>query len=125
MMAKGLHTFTGKLPLVQPDPDLELPLAGNTTTTALLSGIQHVAVAAMEGIIARFVSQYPDLKIVIGGGDMNYFDKRLKYSIFAVRNIVALGLNEILDFNENNTEIWITGDVADDRGTAAQGAVGV
>ncbi len=125
MMAKGLHTFTGKLPLVQPDPGLDIPLAGNTTTTALLSGIQHVAVAAMNGIIERFVSQYPDLKIVIGGGDMNYFDKRLKYSIFAARNIVALGLNEILDFNENNTEVWINGDAAAHGGTTAQGTVGL
>jgi type III pantothenate kinase len=125
MMAKALHTFTGKLPLVQPDPDLDIPLAGNTTTTALLCGIQHVAIAAMEGIIERFISQYPDLKIVIGGGDMNYFDKRLKYSIFAARNIVALGLNEILDFNENNTEVWINGNAAADGGTTAQRTVGL
>ncbi len=114
MKAKALHTFTAKLPLVVPEPDVEVPLTGNTTEQALLSGIVNVAVAAMHSIIETYRKEHPTLRIVIGGGDMNYFDKRLKYSIFAAPNIVAQGLNEILDFNENNTEIWFSAG-SDDR----------
>jgi type III pantothenate kinase len=123
MMARALHTFTGKLPLVHPDPGDMVPLTGSTTESALLSGIINVAAAAMNDIVGQYSAAWPGLRIVLGGGDMNYFDKRLKYSIFAARNIVALGLNEILDFNENNTEVWISADSAAGDDTAAQGAV--
>ena len=40
------------------------------------------------------------LKIIFSGGDIKYFDKRLKNNIFALPNIVLVGLNVILDFNE-------------------------
>lgn len=101
MQAKAMHTFTGKLPLVQPDP-AELPdLTGNSTRTAMLSGIINSTLAAMEGIIAKYLESFPGLKIVLSGGQWQYFDKRLKYSIFAHPNLVGVGLNEILDFNED------------------------
>ncbi|MFO7722799.1 MAG: type III pantothenate kinase [Bacteroidales bacterium] len=101
MQAKALHTFTDRLPLVNPDPGMECPLTGASTTGSILSGIINATVASMEGIIARYMDENPGLMIILSGGDLNYFDKRLKYSIFALPNLVAAGLNEILDFNES------------------------
>ncbi len=102
MQAKALHTFTDKLPLVIPVADNDVPLAGLDTKGSLMSGIINATLASMEGIIGRFMDSYPDLKIILTGGDLKYFDKRLKYSIFALPNLVAVGLNKILDFNEKH-----------------------
>ncbi len=123
MQASALHTFTGKLPLIKPYPDSYVPLTGNTTESAMMSGIINSTLASMEGIICRYNELFPGLKIILGGGDMNYFVKRLKYSIFAVPNIVALGLNEILDFNENSTEVWFNNSDNSDRFHASEGSV--
>jgi type III pantothenate kinase len=101
MQANALHTFTDRLPLVMPDPDEEVPLTGSSTRGSILSGIINTTVASMEGIIAGYLDENPGLKIILSGGDLKYFDKRLKYSIFALPNLVAAGLNEILDFNES------------------------
>ena len=55
---------------------------------------------AMLPEIAQRLHNDPDLKVVLSGGDMKYFDKELKISIFAVSNIVTLGLNIVLEFNK-------------------------
>ena len=123
MQASALHTFTGKLPLIKPNPETDTPLTGTTTESALMSGIINSTLASMEGIISRYIDKFPHLKIILGGGDLNYFVKRLKYSIFAVPNIVALGLNEILDFNENNKEVWFSGGDDSDQFHASQGSI--
>ncbi|MBN2616164.1 MAG: type III pantothenate kinase [Bacteroidales bacterium] len=99
MRLKALHTFTDQLPLIElMDSDIEL--IGTTTETAILSGALHGMAAEMEGMIHRYQNKYKSLKIIFGGGDYKYFDKRLKNNIFATPNIVLKGLKEILDFNE-------------------------
>jgi type III pantothenate kinase len=74
-------------------------LIGDDTETSIHSGVLNGAVAEMEGIIRRYHLLYPDLKIILTGGDHNYFDKRLKIKTFAAPNLVLEGLNLILDFN--------------------------
>ena len=51
-------------------------------------------------LIDEIAMRNEDLTIIMSGGDHNYFDKRLKNNIFALPNIVLVGLNVILDFNE-------------------------
>jgi type III pantothenate kinase len=102
MRFHALHTFTGKLPLVSfVDQDI---LTGTDTRESILSGVLTGAVAEIEGIAAQYRKKYPDLKIILSGGDQKYFDKRLKISIFALPNIVIHGLQQILAFNVNNTK---------------------
>jgi type III pantothenate kinase len=55
----------------------------------------------IDGMIERYKEEYPDLIVILSGGDMIYFAKRLKNNIFALPNIVLEGLNIILNFNEN------------------------
>jgi len=97
MRYKALHTFTGRLPLL--DYYDEASLIGDDTLTSIHSGVLNGAVAEMEGIIQRYQLVYPGLKIILTGGDHNYFDKRLKIKTFAAPNLVLEGLNLILDFN--------------------------
>ncbi len=94
---KALHTFTEKLPLVE--KKTKFSLIGNTTENAILSGILNGVLHEVKGITSEYSDNYKDLKIILSGGDMKYFDKILKNSIFAVSNIVLIGLNIILDFN--------------------------
>ncbi len=102
MRFKALHNFTDKLPLVFPDDNENTELIGNTTRTAILSGVINGMSAEIDGIIERYKKRYETMKTVFTGGDYKYFDKRLKNSIFARSNFVAEGLLEILNFNEKN-----------------------
>lgn len=99
MRAKALNTFTDKLPLV--DAPASTQQIGNNTDTSLKSGIVNGAIAEMNGMIEAFLHTYDDLKIILTGGDAYYFDKSLKYDIFASENLVLKGLNYILDYNEH------------------------
>jgi type III pantothenate kinase len=97
MRYKALHTFTDRLPLLDYFDDAQL--IGDDTSTSIHSGVLNGTVAEMEGIIQHYRNLYPGLKIILTGGDHNYFDKRLKIKTFAAPNLVLEGLNLILDFN--------------------------
>ena len=97
MRLKSLHTFTQKLPLLEPTENIVLP--GSDTKESIMSGVIAGIQFEMEGFINYYSIQYPDLKCVLSGGDMKYFDKKLKNGIFAIPNIVAEGLQLILHFN--------------------------
>jgi type III pantothenate kinase len=98
MRLKALHTFTSRLPLLKVDEDYNT-LVGTNSIESILSGAQGGAVAEMEGCIALYRQQYPDIKVVITGGDVNFFEKRLKNSIFADEYLILKGLNIILEYN--------------------------
>ena len=98
---KALHTFTGKLPLVEYKEELQF--LGNDTENSILSGVINGIVGEIEAFASHFNAQFPELKIILSGGDLNYFAKRLKINIFAVANIVLTGLHQILLFNVNKT----------------------
>ena len=100
MRFKALHTFTGKLPLIKPDIETTMDIIGNTTERSILSGVLNGVVCEIDGIISSYKLQFPELKVIISGGDYKYFDKSLKNNIFASPNIVLTGLNRIHNFNE-------------------------
>lgn len=94
---KALHENTKKLPLIKKNE--EYPFLGKTTEEAILAGVLNGITFELNGYIDKLKSQYPDLKIILTGGDMKYFDKKLKYSIFANLNLNLSGLNRILEYN--------------------------
>lgn len=98
LRAKALHQFTDMLPLVEYNAKTEL--LGSDTQSCLKSGIVNGAIAEVNSMIERFVDEFGQLKVILTGGDANYFEKSLKYDIFASANLVLVGLNHILDFNE-------------------------
>lgn len=97
MRLKALNTFTEKLPLIKSKKKVEL--IGNSTQNSILSGVMNGVVYEVNGFIESYRKNYDDLKVILSGGDMNYFDKKFKNCIFAFSNIVINGLNIILDFN--------------------------
>ncbi len=97
MRFQALHTFTGKLPLIT-FKEFDNPVGANTEQS-ILSGVINGIVSEMEGFTLLYKKKYPGLKILLSGGDLKYFDNRLKINIFAIPNIVLLGLHQILTFN--------------------------
>lgn len=98
MRFKSLHTFTSRLPLLNLDEQFN-SLIGTTSNESILSGIQVGIIAEAEGFIQQYRQQYPDIKIILTGGDVNFFEKRLKKPIFADSFLILKGLNAILEFN--------------------------
>ncbi len=97
MRFKALHTFTAHLPLIEMDNPP--PLIGENTRESILAGVLNGALEEIKGVIEQYQLEYPDIKVILSGGDANYFEKRLKNNIFAIPNIVLEGLNLILSYN--------------------------
>ena len=98
MRFKALHTFTDQLPLVhQENTDSYI---GDDTDSSIVSGVQQGILSEVKSIISEYKLRNPDTIAVVTGGDYFFFEKELKNSIFANPNLVLIGLNEILDYNE-------------------------
>ncbi|MGK0138887.1 MAG: type III pantothenate kinase [Algoriphagus sp.] len=101
MRFKALHTFTKKLPLLNAEDILNegVPnLIGNSTVTCIKSGVVHGISAEINGLISRYLEQ-GSLKIIISGGDSEFFESQINYPTFAAPNLVLEGLNRILKYN--------------------------
>ena len=98
MRFKALYHFTDGLPMVSPKNSPSL--IGDTTDTAILSGVINGISSEIDGIIQRYTIKYPNINVIITGGDANFFDKGLKNAIFASSDLLMIGLNKILDYNE-------------------------
>ena len=53
----------------------------------------------VEGFINNYRKKYPDLRVVLCGGDTQFFENNLKPTIFAAPDLVLNGLNRILVYN--------------------------
>src|SRR5579859_6348554 len=97
MRLNALHTFTERLPLISSDGEAEL--IGSTTEKSIRSGVLNGILAEVEGIIRKYRELYPDLGVVLCGGDSFFFENNLKPTIFAAPDLVLSGLNRILRHN--------------------------
>lgn len=98
MRFQAMHTFTERLPLVsvgQEWPDL---MARNTRD-AMRSGVMNGLLFELNGIIDSYRNRYAELAVLLCGGDAPLFESRLKPTIFAVPELVLVGLNRILTYN--------------------------
>ncbi|HAH24770.1 MAG TPA: type III pantothenate kinase [Prolixibacteraceae bacterium] len=100
MRFKALNHYTGKLPLVSYSDHFE-PI-GRNTTEAIRAGVQNGILYEMAQNIDFFNRNYQNLHIIMTGGDSNFFDKKLNYSIFVHFNLTLIGLNRILEYNAKN-----------------------
>jgi type III pantothenate kinase len=97
MRFKALNQFTDKLPLVEMKEYNKL--YGKTTEDAIRAGVQNGVVFEVDHTIDTFKEFYIKLKVIITGGNAEFFDKKLKNSFFVHFNLIALGLNRILEYN--------------------------
>lgn len=99
MRFEAMHTFTAKLPLVKAKEKVEL--IGRTTEECMQSGVINGVLAEIEGLIQKYKAKYPNLAVILCGGDAFLFENRLKQPIFVAPNLVLKGLNRILLHNVN------------------------
>ncbi|HNQ68406.1 MAG TPA: type III pantothenate kinase [Bacteroidales bacterium] len=95
---RSLNTFTGKLPLLNIDMDKEL-LFGQTTNDAIIIGVQNGILHEVRGVIESYQKKYKDIVVILTGGYSFFFEKLLKNRIFAAPDLIAVGLNKILELN--------------------------
>ena len=79
----------------------EVPDLGVTTEEAILSGVVRGIVYEMNGYIETMHTKHPHAAVFLTGGHAPYFDRRLKCRTFASENLVWLGLNRIIEYNED------------------------
>jgi type III pantothenate kinase len=105
MRMHSLHTFTGRLPLLELPPATEaVQLIGNSTASAMHSGVLRGAAVEVAGLLATYERHYPGLGVVLTGGDAPYLQAALEAvsgRIFVVPELVLLGLEMILRYNVN------------------------
>ncbi len=97
MRLQAMHTFTGKLQLIELENRAEL--IGNDTKSNLLSGVLLAAAKEIDGMIDEYLVKFPQMNIIITGGDADLLVSRLKNEIFAIPNLTLIGLNHILEYN--------------------------
>ncbi len=98
MRFQALHAFTGKLPVVKRQPFDRL--FGTNTEEAIVAGVQNGVIFEVDKAIDTFKEFYKNLKVIITGGNAEFFERKLKNSFFVNFNLIALGLNRILEHNE-------------------------
>ena len=97
MRLRALHEYTSKLPLVQAECDAPLP--GRDTPSSILSGVLYGIAFEIDGYIERLRMEHPSLSAFLTGGSTFYFADKLKNAIFANENLILIGLNRILHYN--------------------------
>jgi len=93
MRFKALNHFTAKLPFIESFEDH--PIMGVNTNEAIVSGVVNGIIAEMDSFINYYQNICPNLEIVICGGDSDFFESKLKQTIFVVPHLVMLGLNRV------------------------------
>ena len=97
MRFKALNQLTGKLPFVNYADDFQW--IGRNTTDAIRAGVQNGVLFEIGQTIDLFNRNYQNLQIILTGGDSNFFDRKLNYTIFVHFNLTLIGLNRILEYN--------------------------
>ena len=92
-----LHNLTANLPLLEKKKPKNL--IGNSTESSIHSGVINGILIEIDGIVNKYKTKYPDLTVILTGGDSKFLSKRLKSSIFANSNFLLEGLNHILEYN--------------------------
>ncbi len=97
MRYRALKTFTERLPEIGHRP-VETWI-GDTTETAILSGVQAGFLQEVTGRIGAFLAETTSLQVFVTGGDAPFLAERLKTKIFAEPLLVHYGLYHTLRLN--------------------------
>ena len=97
MRFRALHEYTKRLPEIERS-DL-WPTIGKTTEEAIRAGVQNGMIFEIDGMIDLVRKDWPACQVILTGGDLFFFDKKLKNTIFVKFETTLIGLNRILEYN--------------------------
>ena len=102
MRLKAMHEQTIRLPLLnstEAEGVHDGSVMGTSTEAAMHRATFNGLVDEIDGAIDRYRQEYPDLTVILTGGDAAVFSVRLKNGIFAHSNFLLEGLNALLQHN--------------------------
>lgn len=97
MRLMAMKKYTGNLPKITAE-NFD-GFIGFDTNTSMLAGVMAGTKFELDGFIDQYKMLYKNLRVVITGGDHNFFVGKLKNEIFAIPHLVLIGLNKILEYN--------------------------
>ncbi len=98
MRFQAMHQFTARLPLIE-EIKSKPNLIGKNTEDCMRSGVLNGVLFEMEKAIETYSSEHPNLKVLLCGGDVQFFESIIKGHIFAFPDLVLQGLNHTLLYN--------------------------
>ena len=100
MRLAALHLHTQQLPDINfQETSLFI---GTTTTESMLIGVYDSFVFEIQNVIEKYKSRYPNIRVVITGGDMKMIKNKIKNINFFDPYLLMEGLNYIIACNEDN-----------------------
>jgi type III pantothenate kinase len=100
MRYEAMHNQTAKLPLLEKAKPQSF--IGNSTQESMHSGVVNGVLLEIDGFIEKYKSLYPEITIILTGGDTDFLAMRLKNTIFAHSNFLLESLNEIFQHQQND-----------------------
>ena len=97
MRFKALNRFTGKLPLLTPESEYLFP--GKNTAGAITGGVISGMIYEINEYIRTFEEKHSEAKVVLTGGDGEFFKDKIDKRHVYMPDIVIDGLNFILEYN--------------------------
>ncbi len=93
----SLNHYTSKLPLL--NPEIIKNKIGKSTKSSILGGLQKSISGEFKEVISMFNVETEKIKLILTGGNSDYFDKILKNYKFVPLEITLIGLNRLLNYN--------------------------
>ena len=100
MRYKSLCKFTSNLPSLEYS-DLD-KIIGSSTDESIHIGVSTGIIGEINEHINRLQQKYLKLNVIITGGDSTFLLNKIKNAIFEDQDFLAIGLNNILKYNEGN-----------------------
>ncbi|WP_195715282.1 type III pantothenate kinase [Ancylomarina sp. 16SWW S1-10-2] len=97
MRFKALNSFTKKLPLLKQSDSFSL--IGKNTEGAIISGVQNSILFEVDSYINKLNETHSNTNVFLTGGDSGFIYSKLKHNAIHRNNLLLVGLDAILDYN--------------------------
>ena len=97
MRFRAMHEQTALLPMVKAEHNF--PMIGYDTKTNMQSGVLLGMAKEIDGIIDAYKEKFEDLKVLMTGGDMDFFAVHLKNEVLKDKDLMYQGLYAIYKAN--------------------------
>ena len=95
-----LQRMTKKLPLVEVDENELIPLFGKNTRDAIAAGVVRGVAYEVKGYMRTLKEKMPHVQTYLTGGHAPYVLRNVRMEMHHEKNLVLIGLNQILVFNK-------------------------
>lgn len=98
MRFKSMNDYSARLPRIENITTEKFP--GTSTDESLQAGVFYGILGEIHQFIEETKQSFGQIKVLLTGGDISYFEKAIKYPTFANPKITLLGLYEILQHSK-------------------------